>query len=75
MIKTWKRKENFENNPGHNILRNFEMFDKIFLLTQVKEAVLISNKYDIYEVPHELLNDLSLTISKKYETSRNLKAS
>ena len=51
------------------------MFDKIFLLTQVKETVLISNKYDIYEVPHELLNDLSLTISKKYETSRNLKAS
>ena len=29
------------------------MFDKIFLSPQVKRSVIISNKHDIYELPHE----------------------
>ena len=34
------------------------MFDKIFVSTQVKRIVIISNKHAIYELLYELLNDL-----------------
>ena len=37
------------------------MFDKIFVSPQMKRIVIISNKDGIYELPHELLNDLRLT--------------
>ena len=33
------------------------MFDKIFVLPQVKRIVITSNKHGIYELPHELPND------------------
>ena len=33
---------------------------QIFLSPQVKPSVIISNKHGIYELPHELLNDLRL---------------
>ena len=33
------------------------MFDQIFLLPQVKRSVIITNKYDIYRLLHELPND------------------
>ena len=33
---------------------------QIFLLPQVKESVVISNKHGVYELPHELPNDLRL---------------
>ena len=36
------------------------MFDKIFVSPQVKRIVIISNKHGIYELPHELPNDLRL---------------
>ena len=36
------------------------MFDKIFVLPQVKRIVIISNKHGIYELPHDLPNDLRL---------------
>ena len=36
------------------------MFDKIFVSLQVKRIVIISNKHGIYELPHELPNDLRL---------------
>ena len=39
------------------------MFDKIFVSPQVKRIVIISNKHGIYELPHELPNDLRLTIA------------
>ena len=39
------------------------MFYKIFLLSQVKQCVIITYKHGIYELPHELPNDLRLTIS------------
>ena len=51
------------------------MFDKIFVLPQGKRIVIISNKHGIYELPHELPNDLRLRklgnikkISKLYRT-------
>ena len=34
------------------------MFDEIFLSPQIKWIVIISNKHGIYELPHELQNDL-----------------
>ena len=36
------------------------MFDKIFVSPQVKRIVIISNKHGIYELPHELLNNVRL---------------
>ena len=42
------------------IFWDFLMFYQIFLSPQVKRIVIISNKHGIYELPHELPNDLSL---------------
>ena len=36
------------------------MFDKISVSPQVKRIVILSNKHGIYELPHELPNDLRL---------------
>ena len=36
------------------------MFDKIFESPQVKQIMIISNKHGIFELPHELLNNLRL---------------
>ena len=51
------------------------MFDKIFVSTQAKRIVIISNKHGIYELPHELPNDLRLrTLGNQEEdlkTSQN----
>ena len=38
------------------------MIYEIFLLPQVKGCVIITYKHGIYELPHELLNDLRLRI-------------
>ena len=35
---------------------------QIFFLPQVERSVIISNKHGIYELPHELPNDLKFTI-------------
>ena len=34
------------------------MFYQIFLSPKMKRSAIISNKHGIYELPHELLNDL-----------------
>ena len=48
------------------------MFDKIFVSPQVKQFVIISNKHGIYELPHELLNDLRLgTLGNKEISTRS----
>ena len=44
------------------ISEDYSMFYQIFLSPQVKRNVIISNKYDMYELPHELSNELTLTI-------------
>ena len=41
---------------------DFLMVEQIFLSPQVKRSVIISNKHGIYELPHELPNDLRLRI-------------
>ena len=38
------------------------MFYQIFLLLQVKQSAIISNKYGIYELSHEFPNKLRLKI-------------
>ena len=38
------------------------MFYKIFFSPQVKQSMIISNKHGIYELAHELPNDLRLGI-------------
>ena len=44
--------------------RDFLMVEQIFFSPQVKRSVIISNKYGIYEFPHELPNDLRLRIAE-----------
>ena len=46
------------------------MFYEIFLSPQVKRIVIISNKHGIYELPHELPDDLRLRILGNYEILR-----
>ena len=36
------------------------MFDQIFLSPQVKRRAIVDNKHGVYELPHELLDDLRL---------------
>ena len=44
------------------ILWNFLMFAQIFLSPKVKQSMIIGNKHGIYELSHELPNDLRLRI-------------
>ena len=60
-MKTKKAKENFADNGGQNILRTFLLY-QFFIRPQVKRRVIISNKHGIYELPHDLPNDLKLRI-------------
>ena len=47
--------QNFAYFPDHTL-----MVEQIFLSPQVKQSVIISDKYGIYELPHELPDDLRL---------------
>ena len=50
------------------------LIDKqIFFSPQVKRSVIVSNKYNIYELPHELLNDLRLQILEIRKYQKNSK--
>ena len=51
------------------ILWDFLMFYQIFLSPQVKRSGIISNKQDLYKLPHKLLNDLRLRILENKEKS------
>ena len=42
------------------IFWDFLIIEQIFFSSQVKRIVIISNKYGIYELPHEWQNDLGL---------------
>ena len=51
------------------------MFNQIFLSPKVKRSAIINNKHGIYELPHNLPNDLRLQIlgpSKKSGKLENL---
>ena len=41
------------------------IFYQIFVSPQVKQCAIITDKHGIYEVPHDLPNDLRLNISGK----------
>ena len=43
------------------------MFYQVLLSSQVKRSAIISNKHDIYVLPHELPNDLRLRILGNYQ--------
>ena len=49
------------------IFSDFLMFYQMFLSLQVKRIVIISNEHGIYELPHELPNDLRLRIVGNYK--------
>ena len=51
------------------ILWDYFMFHQIFLSPQVKRSAIISNKQSVYELPHELSNDLRLRILRNKEKS------
>ena len=68
---------NHYDNHGHNILRNFDVWPN-FPFTASEKSVIISNKHDIYELPHELPNDflrLNTNLQKKCKYQENLKSS
>ena len=44
------------------IFLDFSILYQIFFSRQVKRSVIISNKHGIYELPHELSNDVKLRI-------------
>ena len=46
-------------NYGSNIV-GLLMFYQIFLSPQVERSAIISNKQGVYELPHELPNDVGL---------------
>ena len=73
LIKT-KTKENFADNQGHNIMRLFDTLP-IFFSLKVERGLIISNEHGIYELPHELPNDLKLKIlgnEERLEELQNL---
>ena len=45
------------------------MFYQIFLSPKVKRSTIIGNKHGIYQLPHELKNDLRLMILGNWEKS------
>ena len=51
------------------ILWDFLMFYQIFLSPQVKRSAITSNKQGVYELSHELPNDVRLRILGKKEKS------
>ena len=55
-------------NHGHNILRTFDV-RPTFPFTKSERKVITSNKHDVYELPHNLLNGLEL---RKLENIRKI---
>ena len=64
LIKTYKEKEHFIDNHGHNVLRLFDKIETVFLLPQVKGSVIICNKHGIHKIRQKLLNNVRLRISR-----------
>ena len=52
--------------------RYFEIF---YVLAQVTRSLIISNKHGIYELPHELQNDLRLRILRIRKYQENIEPS
>ena len=63
-----KKKKRFAENQFHHIFRLFDVF-QFFLSPQVKQWVINTYKYGIYELPHELPNVSRVRILENYEIS------
>ena len=65
----------FRQSWSYNLMffNDFLMFYQNFLSPQEKQIVIISNKHDIYELPHELPNDLRLRILENLDILRRSK--
>ena len=57
------------DNNCPNILRLFDVLSNFFT-PQMKRSAIISDKHGIFELPHELWNDLKLRILENQERSR-----
>ena len=51
------------------IFQDSSMFHEIFLSPHGKQSTIISNKHDLYELPHKLPNNLGLKILENQEIS------
>ena len=70
IVVDYRKLKSFQgtHNPFHNILRLFDV-KNFFLSPQVKRCAIITYKHGIYELPHELPNDLTLRILGKEQIS------
>ena len=57
------------------IFWDFLILYQIFFSQQVKQSVIISNKHGIYELLHELLNNLRLELPETSKHKKNIKTS
>ena len=64
--KDIKAKENFQTIMVI-IFWDFTLFDQIFLSSQEKRSLIISNKHGIYQLPHDFPNNLKLQILGKWK--------
>ena len=65
-------KKYLENyNQFDNIFLEFLMFYQVFLPPQVKRSVMITYKHGVYDLSHELPNDLRLRILGNKKISGN----
>ena len=60
----------FETTIMDKIFSDFLILYQILFSPHVKRSVIISNKHGIYELPHELPNDLRLGILGSQEKSQ-----
>ena len=58
-IKSKKKKKKLKTTI-FIMFSDFLMFYQTFLSSQVKRCAIITYKYDLYELPHKLPNDLRL---------------
>ena len=64
-IKTQNKSYRYDKNRptiSFMIVWDFRMFNQIFFSPQVKQLVIVAYKHSIYELPHELPNNLRLRI-------------
>ena len=54
---------------------HFLILHQIFFPPQMKQSAIISNKHGIYELPHELPNDLRLRVLKNRKHQETIKTS
>ena len=70
-LKGYRRALALDYNHLHNILRLFDVL-RNFPSPQVKRWAIITYKHGIYELPHQLSNDLRLNEISKLENIRKM---